>query len=111
MELAVREEGGIVFLKIKGHLDALSAPEADRAVEEALSGEHSRLLFDLAEMDYISSTGLRVILSAVKGMKQKGGEVALCAMNKYVKEVFDVSGLSPLFQIMDTVEDGVRILS
>jgi anti-anti-sigma factor len=111
MEIAQKEENGIIFIAIKGWLDADSAPEAERVVKEALKGDHSRLLFDLKGMEYLSSAGLRVLLSAAKEIKRREGKIVLCALHPFVKEIFEVSGFQSLIPIEDTVEAGVKSLS
>lgn len=111
MKLARHDESGAVHIQVKGHVDAFSAPELETMVREALAEGNDRLLFDFAEMEYISSSGLRVVLSAVKQLKNRGGKVVLCGMNKYVREIFDVSGLSPIFLIADTAQAGVELFS
>ena len=111
MEIARKEENGIVSIAIKGRLDADSAPEADRIVKDALKGESKRLLFDLGAMEYLSSAGLRVLLSAAKEIKRRQGKIVLCALNQFVKEIFEVSGFQALIPIEDTVESGIARLA
>ena len=111
MEIAQKEENGIVSIAIKGRLDADSAPEADRVVKDALRGKSKRLLFDLGAMEYLSSAGLRVLLSAAKEIKRREGKIVLCALNQFVKEIFEVSGFQALIPIEDTVESGIQRLA
>ena len=108
MEINQKEENGIVFLAFKGRLDGTSAPEAEQAVKNILDAENNRLLFDLALLEYLSSAGLRVILGAAKEMKRRDGKFVLCALNAYVKEVFEVSGFGAIIPIADTVEAGIK---
>jgi anti-anti-sigma factor len=111
VEAKSHDQSGIVFIEVKGHVDSYSAPELEKVVQEKLAEGPKRLLFDFSEMDYISSSGLRVILTAVKKLQKHDGMVVLCAMNKYVREIFEVSGLLPLFRIANTVEAGVALFS
>lgn len=66
MELTHRVENEILVIVIEGRLDAASAPIADETVKELLASDASRLLFDLSALEYLSSGGLRFILTAVK---------------------------------------------
>jgi anti-anti-sigma factor len=59
-------------------------------------------------MEYISSAGLRVILMAVKDMRNRKGKVVLCGLTPYVKEIFDVSNFSSIIPITDSVEAGLQ---
>ena len=108
MEIRQKEENGIVFLAFKGRLDGTSAPEAEQTVKNILDNENTRLLFDLELLEYLSSAGLRVILGAAKEMKRRDGKFVLCALNAYVKEVFDVSGFGTIIPIAESVEAGIK---
>ncbi len=111
MDISQKQEGGIVYITIKGRLDADSAMEAEKTVNEALGGDASKLLFDLGALDYLSSAGLRVLLSAAKEMRRRDGKIVLCALTQFVKEIFEVSGFEALIPIEASVESGVKVLS
>ena len=111
MEISQKEENGIVFIAIKGRLDADSSPEAEKIVKDVLEGQTSRILFNLGALEYLSSAGLRVLLSASKEMRRKEGKIVLCALNEFVKEIFEVSGFQSLIPIADSVESGIEVLS
>ncbi len=111
MEITHKEENGIVSIVIKGRLDADSSAEAEKVVKDALGGETNRLLFNLRGLEYLSSAGLRVLLSAAKEMRRREGKIVLCALNEFVKEIFEVSGFQSLIPITDSVESGIETLS
>ncbi len=108
MGTTILDKNGIAIVKFTGHLNALTAPEAERAIDEVVASGKQCLVFDLADLEYVSSTGLRVILSAVKEVMKMGGQVALASMNERVREIFDVSGLTSLFLITDSVEEALE---
>ncbi len=111
MEISQKEENGIVFIAIKGRLDADSSPEAEEVVKEVLKGQTNRILFNLGDMEYLSSAGLRILLSAAKEMRRRDGKIVLCALNEFVKEIFEVSGFQSLIPIADSVESGIEAIS
>ena len=111
MEINSNEKNGIVSITIKGRLEADSSPEAEKVVREVLRGPTTRLLFNLSGLEYLSSAGLRVVLTAAKEMKRRDGKIVLCSLNEFVKEIFEVSGFQSLIPIADSVESGVEILS
>jgi anti-anti-sigma factor len=111
MEIDQKEENGIVFIAFKGRLDGTSAPEAEETINTIFKGESNRLLFDFEFLEYLSSAGLRVILGAAKEMKRRDGKFVLCALNSYVKEVFEVSGFGAIIPIADSVESGIKEIS
>jgi anti-anti-sigma factor len=111
MEISQKEENGIVSIEIIGRLDADSSPEAEKVVKDAIKDQTTRILFNLASLEYLSSAGLRVLLGAAKEMRRKDGKIVLCALNEFVKEIFEVSGFQSLIPIADTVESGIEMLS
>ena len=111
MEIVQKEEHGIVFLAFKGRLDGKSAVEAEDTINSIFKGENNRLLFDFEFLEYLSSAGLRVVLGAAKEMKRRDGKFVLCALNAYVKEVFEVSGFGAIIPIADSVEAGINEIS
>ena len=111
MEISQKEENGIVSIAIKGRLDADSSLEAEKVVKEVLGGETNKLLFNLGELEYLSSAGLRVLLSAAKEMRRRDGKIVLCDLNEFVKEIFEVSGFQSLIPITESVKSGIEALS
>jgi anti-anti-sigma factor len=110
MEITHKEESDILSIAIKGRLDGLDVSNAERSINELLERSSDRLLFDFSELEYLSSGGLRVILSAAKEIKRRKGRIVLCAMQGYVKEIFEISGFTSLIPIKDTVESGIAEL-
>ena len=110
MELTHLKEGENSIISVKGRLDAVSAPVAENAIKEIMEEDCCRIFFDLNDLEYLSSSGLKVLLGAARDTKRKGGKLVLCALNQFVKEVFVVSGFESLIPIEDTVESGIRQL-
>ena len=111
MEITQQEENGIVTIAVKGRLDADSSPEAEKVVKEALEGQTTSVLFNLSGLEYLSSAGLRVLLSAAKEMRRREGKIVLCCLNEFVKEIFEVSGFQSLIPIADSVDSGMEVIS
>ena len=111
MEIIRKEEYGITCLKIKGRMDTAVAIETEKAVDRILKGNNNRLLFDLGELEYMSSYGLRIILNAAKKIKMMGGQIILCSLIESVQEIFDICGFGANIPIADSVESGIKVLS
>ena len=111
MEINHKVENGILIVAINGRLDAATAPVAEGEIKKMLEGEQNRLLFDLSALEYLSSGGLRVILSAAKEIRRRDGKVALAALNQYVYEIFEVSGFTAMLPIKDSVEEAPKDLA
>ena len=110
MELNHVKEGANTIITLKGRLDAATAPVADKAIKKILDMDCPRILFNLNDLEYLSSGGLRVILGVAKETKRKDGKLVLCSLNQFVKEIFVVSGFESLIPIEDTVESGIKRL-
>ena len=91
--------GNEAVFSFEGWLDTQAAPELHAEVE-ALGEDIKSIVFDFAKLDYISSAGLRVLLSANKAMVNSGKEpVKVLNSNEIVKEVFEVTGFSDILNI------------
>ena len=110
MELTHEKNGEILMITIKGRLDAATANVADDAIKESMGEDCTRVLFNLNDLDYLSSGGLRVILGVAKDIKRKEGKLVLCSLHEFVKEIFEVSGFDSLIPIEETVESGIKLL-
>ena len=92
MQINKHREGDKLTLAPIGRIDTVTAPELEAAI--VLDGVEE-LVFDLAQVDYVSSAGLRVLLSAQKKMAGKSMKIA--NSKPAVKEIFDVTGFSDIF--------------
>jgi len=110
MTIIQKEKDSIMELSISGRLDAVSAVEADKDFNSVIDAGHKNLLINLTTLDYISSAGLRVLLVVAKRVQQNGGKVVLCALSSNVKEVFEISGFSSIFNIFETAAEAIKFL-
>ena len=108
MDINHMKEGEITIVTVNGRLDAATAPVADKTIKKIMKGDCLRMIFDFSALDYLSSGGLKVILGATKELRRKEGQIILCSLSKFVKEIFEVSGLNSLIPITDTVESGIE---
>lgn len=97
MEIKTTRNDKELTVVIVGRLDTLTAPDLEDKLEEELDGAE-RLIFDLAELEYISSAGLRVLLGAYKMMDEMGG-MLIRNVKEPVMEVFEVTGFSDVLDI------------
>ena len=86
-----------MILELEGRLDTMTAPELEKVINGELS-DVRKLTVDLAKLEYISSAGLRVLLSAQKIMNKQGSMVVLHA-NELIMEVFEVTGFRDILNI------------
>ena len=95
MTINVERDFELVTLGITGRLDTTTAPNLETVVSE-LSEDTKELVFDMAELEYISSAGIRVILGAYKKMSSNQGIMRIKKANDMVREVFEMTGLSQM---------------
>lgn len=92
-----KNENGTLAIALEGRLDTTSAPQLESELKGALDGVKS-LVLDLEGLEYISSAGLRVLLSAQKLMN-KQGEMTITHVNDVIMEIFDVTGFTDILTI------------
>ena len=97
MTIRMEKQGNTMLLAPEGRVDTMTAPELEKTVKENLAGISS-LMFDLSDLEYISSAGLRVLLAAQKAMNAQG-EMKVCHVNETILEIFDVTGFSDILTI------------
>ena len=87
------------ILMPSGRLDTSAAPAFEREMVAATQSDTDRLLIDLADLVYVSSAGLRVILMAAKRVRAQGGRIALCGLRPQVADVFEISGFGAIVPV------------
>ncbi len=111
MQITQQATGSTIILNLKGRVDTFSSKELDRAISKILKNENHQILIDFSEVDFIASSGLRVLLTAVKYINQVKGKLALCTLKPKVREIFDLVGFSNLFPIFSNREEALKELS
>ncbi len=97
MKIIKSMNGTELTIALEGRLDTTTAPELEQALKDSMDGANT-LTMDFSKLDYISSAGLRVLLSAHKVMSKKGG-MKVTHVNEMVSEVFDVTGFADILTI------------
>ena len=98
MEITILQENGATIVNIIGRLDTVTSPELDIAVKPLIV-MGATIIFDFEKMEYVSSSGLRVVLSTFKQLTAVGGRFVVRNLNKEVRSVFDLTGFSRLLNI------------
>ncbi len=99
MNILKNQNGTSLTIALEGRLDTSTSPQLENELRTALDGI-TELLFDLDKLDYISSAGLRVLLSAQKTMK-KQGEMEICNVKPEIMEIFEVTGFVDILTIRE----------
>ncbi|MBK9712016.1 MAG: STAS domain-containing protein [Kouleothrix sp.] len=111
MEITHKRLNRVDLLTVSGRLDAASAPQFKQQIDALFDQGRYRIVLDLAGLEYIASPGLRVLIEARKRARDwkltdlEGGDVRIANLPKRIKEVFDLTGFTSLFEIFnDTLE-------
>lgn len=107
MLVTEKRQGDIVVLTVEGRLDSTSSDQFERQLLTMVGQGNSRLVLDFGGLDYISSAGLRVLLKAAKELKKQEGQLCLCSLRDYVREVFDMSGFATFLPIHSSLESAL----
>ena len=97
MKIEKQEKGTELVISLAGRLDTITAPELEEQLASGLETKE-KLTFDMEKLEYISSAGLRVLLSAQKKMSKKGGMVVK-NVSEEVMEIFEVTGFADILVI------------
>ena len=98
IEVTEEDRSGWRLVAVRGRADAETADHLESALRGAV-GEHSKVAVDFANLDYISSAGLRAVLQAARAAEGAGTQFAVCGLSPRVKKVFDMSGMHHLLRI------------
>lgn len=110
---AVRHADAIV-VAVTGRIDYMNAEEFKSALQPHLANcgaDGDRVVLDLSRLEYISSAGLRVLMIAAKDVRARKGKLAAVALQPVVREIFEISRFTLVFDVFDSVQDALRAIS
>ena len=107
MEIIENQKEGISIFKLNGRLDSNTSPALEKKLVAAIENGTRNMVIDFENLDYISSAGLRIILKTTKDLKRTEGNIVLCAMQDYVREVFEIAGFDTFLPIFSTVDEAL----
>src|SRR5262249_52854111 len=105
MNVLVRKIGDIAVIEPEGAIDTRSVRDFEKAVVECLTQQVSRFIIAFGKVDLISSVGLRVLVMLAKRVSQVHGGLALYGLSEHVRTVFEVTGLTDHFTIVERESD------
>jgi anti-sigma B factor antagonist/stage II sporulation protein AA (anti-sigma F factor antagonist) len=98
MEITI-ENGEVLTISLSGQLDTLTSADFEKEIRNILSGDSPDVVLDGKMLTYISSAGLRLLLTLQKGMKAKGGKLRLSNIRPEIMEIFNITGFSSILTI------------
>lgn len=107
LEIKSSELKRVQLLEVSGRVDSLSADELREALQTSIDHGYNKLVLELNGVEYMSSAGLREMVSALKTVKKSGGDIRLANPSEKVKEVLELAGLHTIFQVYVTTVEAV----
>ena len=108
MELNHKTNDGVTVVSLKGSIDSLTAPKTMEYLNELMGSGNLKLVADFSGVDYTSSAGLRVLLSAVKTARMSGGDLYLANIRPDVQKVLSLSGFTSILKIFPDNEAAIN---
>lgn len=99
MNVTIDNENGATVVRFAGRLDTPAAQEVSKEIEPVLSNASGTIILDCSDLEYISSSGLRIFLTIRKAAAAAGGKVIIRSMSADIRQVFMMTGFLNLFQI------------
>jgi anti-sigma B factor antagonist len=111
MKMEFQKIDNIIILYFKGRIDAYLSANIEQEINKLFVKETTcNFIFNLAETEYLSSSGLRILVSTIRILKENGRILVLCNMNKAVKNIFRVVEIMDMFTIFETEKEAINFL-
>ena len=108
MDIIVKDEGNVCVLNLKGRLDLASGAALKEEVKKLFDQDKISIHFNLVEVEFINSSGLGALVSVMKEIRLRKGRLTLSDMASYVKEIFEITQLSHIFEIFETQDEALN---
>ncbi|MFH1374468.1 MAG: STAS domain-containing protein [bacterium] len=108
MEINVREEANVSILNLKGRLDLATGSALKEQVKQLFEKEKTAIHLNLADVEFINSSGLGSLVSMMKEIRLRKGRLTLSNLASYVQEIFEITQLSHIFEIYATEQEALN---
>lgn len=106
-----QEVNGVKILRLEGRVDAISSITLEKKLKDFVSLQHVHVILDFTKVDYLSSAGMRLLLSMTKKLKHHGGMFALFAIHDDVMEIIKMAGFEKILYIYPLEKEAVAAVS
>ncbi len=107
MHVSVSELRRVTMVEVNGRIDSTNATKLGDALNEQIDAGHNQLVVDLSTVEYMSSAGLRELVTAAKKVRSANGDLRIASPSNRVKEVLELAGLNLVFKIFPTQVEAV----
>ena len=109
MEINEQKTDQCVIIGITGRLDTTNYSLLEKKLMELIDNHQDKILVDCSKMDYVSSSGLRILLMALKKITMLKGKFVLCGLQENIHEIFEISGFTSIFEIHSSHEEALKV--
>ncbi len=110
LNVKIEEQKNRKLVRLEGRLDATTTPALEVKISKVLEENKQFMLIDFSKVDYLSSAGMRLLLSATKKIKAHGGKLVFCAMSDEVMEIIKMAGFERILAIYPTEEEALKAI-
>lgn len=107
VDILVSGQGQVTLIQVQGRVDSMTANQLGEALSKEIDGGNINVVLDLSSVDYMSSAGLREIVTALKKAKRATGDLRLAQPSDRVREVLEMAGLDTIFRIYTSQSEAV----
>ncbi|MCH9630335.1 MAG: putative anti-sigma factor antagonist BtrV [Chlamydiia bacterium] len=112
MSLNIEEKrvGSVLILRLEGRIDAVSSGILDKSLTEVINKQHDKIALDFTKVDYLSSAGMRLLLSVTKKMKASDGMLCIFSVHDDVMEIIRMAGFERILTLYPLEKDALNAL-
>lgn len=111
MELNLKKNGNAIIIYLEGRLDVHLSADIEKEINKLISAESaSHFILNLKDVEYMSSSGLRIFVSTMRILKERKRKLVLCNMNSAVRKIFEVVELTDMFDIFNNENEALEYL-
>ena len=110
MNFSQDSQGSNTIIRCEGRLDATSSPQLETAMNGLVDENQNHILIDFNKVDYLSSAGMRLLLSMTKRLNSSEGKLVLCSIHDDVMEIIRMAGFEQILNICNSEEEALKAL-
>jgi anti-sigma B factor antagonist len=104
------DNGGVAVVNVQGEVDVYTAPRLREELHRCLDEGKNKIVVNLADVAYMDSSGLGVLIGALKRAREEHGDLVVAAPNARISRILEVTGLSKIFNVRDSVSGATTAL-
>jgi anti-sigma B factor antagonist len=107
VEISTKEMKRVSLVAVAGRVDSATAPDFDKALQTLIQANRNQIVVDLKGVEYMSSAGIRALVSALKAAKSGGGDLCIAQPSARVRDVLELAGLNTIFAVYEDLIEAV----